>query len=499
MLGSEETIQKNRSIYEINTRVWLRDFDTADKRATLKDVPNEYWDYLAELGIENIWLMGVWRTPPTTIVNYCLEPFLIDEYKTALKDFTSSDVIGSPYSIDDYKVSEIIGGEYELLSVKEYLNSIGINLMLDFISNHFSSDSYLVEEHPEIFLKTNKENFLDDPYTFFSVKKNSDLYFAHGRDPFFPAWRDTVQINYFSDEAREFMIDRLKHVSELCDGVRVDMAMLSLNNVFKNTWGKVLTDAKFVPPNKEFWEIAIKEIKKKKSGFLFIAEAYWDLEWQLQNLGFDFTYDKKLMDRLKGTFVPSIIEHLEATEEFQLKSVRFIENHDEPRAAHYLGFDKSKAAAILISTLMGMRFYFDGQFIGEKIKLPVQLGRKHKEKPNEHLRIFYERLLKIVKHKIFRYGNWQLLFPTKSWETDDSYLNIIAYLWSYDNQYRLVVVNYSESSSAARIVFNPPEGMREIALTDLLNNKKYYRDTNEIRNEGLYVQLGSFQSHIFGF
>ncbi len=490
---------KNRSLYEINTRVWLRNFDSEGKQATLADVPLSYWEQFVNWGIENIWLMGIWETPRSTIRNYCLEPFLLDEYKAALKDFTALDVIGSPYSIEDYRINPAIGTKDDLLTLKSHLNSLGINLILDFVSNHFSADSSLVKKHPEIFLTANHDIFIEDPYTFFNVGEDHEKYFAHGRDPFYPAWRDTVQINYFSDEARRFMINRLNQVSELCDGVRADMAMLSLNNVFKNTWGRVLTEGNFSPPDTEFWKDAIDSVKSKKENFIFIAEAYWDLEWQLQKLGFDYTYDKRLMDRLKGTFVPSIIEHLEAEEDYQIKSVRFIENHDEPRAAHYLGIDKSKAAAVLISTLMGMRFYFDGQFIGEKVRLPVQLGRKPIEKPNESLSLFYEKLLHITKSEIFKYGDWTLLRPKSSWETDDSFKNIISYIWMYNNHYRLVVINYSEKVASARINFETPVGMIEIILTDLLNNKKYARNSSEIRNEGLYVQLGPFKSHIFAF
>jgi glycosidase len=490
---------KNRSLYEINTRVWLRNFDIEGKKALLSDVPLTYWEQFVNWGIENIWLMGVWETPYSTIRNYCLEPFLLDNYKAALKDFTALDVIGSPYSIEDYRISPMVGTKDDLLKLKAHLNSLGINLILDFVSNHFSADSTLVKTDPEIFLTANHEIFIEDPYTFFTAGDNYEKYFAHGRDPFYPAWRDTVQVNYFSDEARSFMINRLNQVAELCDGVRVDMAMLSLNNVFRNTWGRVLTKGNFSDPETEFWKEAIDSVKSKKQSFIFIAEAYWDLEWQLQKLGFDYTYDKRLMDRLKGTFVPSIIEHLEAEEDYQIKSVRFIENHDEPRAAHYLGIDKSKAAAILISTLMGMRFYFDGQFNGEKVRLPVQLGRKPLEKPNESLRLFYEKLLNIAKSEIFKYGDWQILRTKPSWETDPTFKNIISYIWNYNNQYRLVVINYSEKVSSARINFDTPQGMREIMLTDLLNNKKYARNSVEIRNEGLYVQLGPFQSHIFAF
>ncbi len=493
-----EKIIRQRSLYEINTRVWLRKFDKGNKKATLKDVPAKYWDELAELGIENVWLMGVWETPQSAIKKYCFEPFLIDEYKKALKDFTYKDVIGSPYSIEDYSVAEALGGKEELLQTKEELNKRGINLILDFIPNHFSAESSLLKTHPEVFLKTNEANFKEDPYTFFKPAGSAE-YFAHGRDPFFPAWNDTAQVNYFEPEARKFMLERLQAVADISDGVRCDMAMLSLNNVFKNTWGKVLTDAHYETPKNEFWSEAISAVKSRKHEFLFIAEAYWDLEWQLQQLGFDYTYDKTLMDRLKGAFADAIRDHLRADENYQLKSVRFIENHDEPRAINYLGYDKSKAAAIIISTIQGMRFYFDGQFEGERVKLPVQLGRKPIEKPIDSLKKFYVKLLKIVKDPIFKYGDWELLIPSTAWEGDFTFKNIIAYMRSYNRQYRLIVVNYSTEISAARLRFEPPAGMRELVLTDLLNNEKYKRNTAEIRNEGLYVKLSPFQSHFFAF
>ncbi len=487
---------RQRSLYEINTRVWLRNFDANGKRATLKDVPQNYWDELAELGIENVWLMGVWATPEAAIKKYCLEPFLIDEYKKALKDFTYKDVIGSPYSIEDYVVAESVGGIDELLETKAKLNKRGIGLILDFIPNHFSAESSLVKTNPEIFLKTNEWNFKEDPYTFFKPE-NSEEYFAHGRDPFFPAWQDTAQINYFEPVARKFMIERLKKVSEISDGVRCDMAMLSLNNVFKNTWGKVLTDANYQPPQNEFWFEAIQSVKTNKPDFLFIAEAYWDLEWQLQQLGFDYTYDKSLTDRLKGNFAEVIRDHLRAEEDYQLKSVRFIENHDEPRAMNYLGYDKSKAAAIIISTIQGMRMYFDGQFEGERVRLPVQLGRKPKETPNEALKQFYIKLLKIVKEPVFKYGDWELIMPQPAWENDFTYKNIIAYIWRYQTQSRLVVINYSTEISTARLIFEPPQNQYELTLIDLINNEKYKRYANEIRNEGLYVKLAPFHSHLF--
>ena len=99
----------------------------------------------------------------------------------------------------------------------------------------------------------------------------------------------------------------------------------------------------------------ISAVKKKHKGFLFVAEAYWDLEWELQQQGFDFCYDKKLYDRLEHSNAESIRLHLCADLSYQGKLVRFIENHDEPRAATSFPEAKQRAAALTMATLPGMK------------------------------------------------------------------------------------------------------------------------------------------------
>ncbi len=182
------------------------------------------------------------------------------------------------------------------------------------------------------------------------------------------------------------MINILKDISLLCDGVRCDMAMLPLNNVFYNSWIGVLNKMNFPKPAGEFWGIAIKEIKNIKKDFLFIAETYWDLEWDLQQLGFDYTYDKRLTDRLGSADIASIKAHLHADLIYQEKSVRFLENHDEQRAVAKFGKYKSLAAATIITTIPGMKLFYDGQFSGYKSKVPVQLGREPLKRDQTQLR-----------------------------------------------------------------------------------------------------------------
>lgn len=441
--------------------------------------------------------MGVWKTNPSTIQKYCFEPELIAAYNRCLKDWTKDDVIGSPYSIDEYDVNPDLGSWLELKELKRYLNSIGLKLFLDFVSNHFSADSKYLRTNSDIFLKADEDFYQVDSFTFFKPEADPNNVYAHGRDPFFPAWTDTVQINFFSSNARQFMTDILLKLTEICDGVRCDMAVLPLNNVFQNTWLGVLKKYDYQRPDIEFWKYAISKVKQKHPGFIFLAEAYWDLEWNLQQLGFDFTYDKRLTERLASNDLAGVRAHLLAEKSYQHKSVRFLENHDEPRAVTRFGKHRSLAAATVISTIQGMRFFFDGQFEGKKFKLPLQLGREPEEKVCKDMTEFYDKLLSITKADIFQEGDWRLLEPLSIGYNNKSYENFLAWQWSLEDEKRIVVVNYSYSTSQCRLRLDLKCDKKKIVLIDLLTNELYERWVDEINNVGLYIELKGHQSHIF--
>lgn len=489
----------NPSFYEINTRVWLRRFDQGIIKSTLADVPKSYWDELAKIKIDYVWLMGIWDICDTTIQKYCYEENLVKSYKRALKDWRPEDVIGSPFAINNYTLNPSLGDKRSLLELKSYLNKKGIKLIVDFVPNHFSADTGLIKINSETFLQVDKEQYDNDPHTFYQPNPGEQKYFAHGRDPFFPAWQDTVQVNFFSEQARNFLTKTLLDLTKVCDGVRCDMAMLALNNVFENTWGGVLKKNGYEKPDSEFWRDAIDKIKHARADFLFIAEAYWDLEWDLQQLGFDYTYDKTFTDRLKSASPHDIKEHLNADAGYQKKSLRFIENHDEERAVTSLGKEKSKAAAVVISTLQGMRFYNDGQFEGKKIKLPVQLGREPEEPVIADIKEFYSNLFKITTQEIFKHGKWEILEPAYSWETNTTFKNILAWGWSLQTEKRIVVVNYSDKTSTCRLKLDLRGFQEEFIINDLLNNQTYTRSAEEVYHTGLFIELKPYQSHILAF
>ncbi|HEX9253466.1 MAG TPA: alpha-amylase family glycosyl hydrolase [Ignavibacteriaceae bacterium] len=483
-------------LLEINARIWIKRFGDYCK---LGSVPDEQINKWKELGFDMIWLMGVWDNNKSVINEYCFEPELISSYNSALKDWSNEDVIGSPYSIDKYELNPLLGNREDLLSFKKKLNDAGIKLILDFVCNHFSAKSSLIWTNKEIFLPADEFIFKNDPYTFFQSPANNKEYLAHGRDPLFPPWKDTAQINFYSREARNYLTSVLIELTELCDGVRCDMAMLPLNNIFYNTWIGVLKKYGYEKPEKEFWEEAISQVKIKRDDFIFIAETYWDLEWQLQNLGFDFTYDKRLTDRLIDGSIKSIKDHLSAEKDYRDKSVRFLENHDEDRAIVKLGREKSMAAAVITSTIPGVAFYFDGQCDGKRIKLPVQLGREPEEKQDEKIKEFYRNLFRITKSNIFRKGNWKLLESNPVADSDLSCENLLSWEWRLDNELRVVVVNYNNSTSRCRLKFNIQSNSDDIVLTDLVNSVTYKRSVKEIAEKGLFIELKAFNSHIFSF
>ncbi len=485
----------NPKLFEINTRVWIKQFDKGIK---LTEIPISIWESFAGKGIDIIWLLGVWETCPGLIEKCCFSPDLVASYSRSLKDWTNEDVIGSPFAINDYNVNPQFGNWDDLKKLRQTLNKLGLKLFIDFIPNHFSAGSKLLNTNPEIFLQADRELYERDPFTFFQAG-SSGKYFAHGRDPLFPAWTDTAQVNYFNQQARDFMTGTLLKLTEVCDGVRCDMAMLPLNNVFENTWLGVLNKTSFTKPKDEFWKTAIEKVKEHSPGFIFMAEAYWDLEWDLQQLGFDFTYDKRLTDRLAAYDLPGVKAHLMADNDYQLKSVRFLENHDEVRAVSKFGKKQSFAAAILISTIQGMKFYYEGQFDGKKIKLPLQLGREPEEKISRSLTEHYNKILRITKENIFRDGRWVLLEPEPVSNNNFSSEFIFAWHWKLGRDNRVIVINYSDNVAYCRLKFELKSASKELRLTDLLTNEEYNRSVQEIQSLGLYVELKCFHSHIFSF
>ena len=357
--------------------------------------------------------------------------------------------------------------------------------MVDFVPNHTAFDHPWTQSHPERYVLGDDEAKRQQPEAFRAV---GDVLIACGRDPYFAPWTDVAQLNYFNPDTRAAMIDVLRTISMHADGVRCDMAMLVLNEVFDRTWRPVLK-GEWSAPAEEFWPGATRAV----DGLLYLAEVYWDLEWTLQQQGFHFTYDKRLLDRLHGRPASEVRSHLQADSSFGDRLARFIENHDEPRSAAELGI-RLPAAATMVTTLPGMRFLFDGQMDGARLRGPVQLGRWPEEAASPAVRELYERLLSATRAGVFHDGVWQLLRVSDA--GNDSYAHLIAWQWTLGVDRHIVIVNLGNGSSEGHLELpNLPAGSGW-TFVDELTGERYDWDRRDLEARGLYVRLEAGRSHV---
>jgi len=272
------------------------------------------------------------------------------------------------------------------------------------------------------------------------------------------------------------------------------MAMLVLSDIFNRTWEEYLRTPLPVLPAGEFWADARAAVPT----FTLLAEVYWDLEWRLQELGFDFTYDKGLYDRLLHSSPADVRAHLTADAGYQRRSARFIENHDEPRSAAVFG-DRVRAAAVVTATLPGLRFFHQGQFEGRMERLPVQLGRWTDEAPNEGLLRFYARLLGAVNDDVFHGGNWRLLDVRPA--GDESNSDLLAWRWVRADEIGLVVVNLGGGTAQGLVQLSSEvpgdPGDEAIVFEDQLDGQQYPWSRRALDQSGLYVKLVRGAAHIF--
>jgi len=480
------------SLYQINTRVWLGEVSrTLQRAATLDDIPDSALARVAGMGFDWVWLLSVWQTGAAGRRLSRTLPEFRKEFQETLPDLTDDDIGGSGFAITGYVVDPALGGDPALARLRERLRTRGLRLMLDFVPNHTAVDHPWVNAHPEYYVSGTELDLTRAPKNYTWVKRSEgDLLLAHGRDPYFPGWTDTLQLNYGNPATQQAMTGELQKIAALCDGVRCDMAMLLLPEVFERTWGIQA---------QPFWPQATRRVRERFPDFCFMAEVYWDLEWTIQQQGFDYAYDKRLYDRLVEGRAGPVRDHFRAGLDYQNKLARFLENHDEPRAAATFAPEVHQAAAVLTFLSPGLRFFHQGQFEGRKKRISPHLIRAPEEAINEDLKRFYQRLLTLLQQPLVREGRWQLLEAVPAWDGNGTSDCLVAFAWHDAGGERLVVaVNYAPNPSQGyvRLPFADLGG-RSWRLQDQLGGASYESAGDDLSSRGLYVDLGPWQYHVF--
>jgi hypothetical protein len=485
-------------LYEVNTRCWLQELSTAAGRSlSLAEVPEAEIQAWRERGFTHIWLMGVWETGPLARKS-ALETVKHDgNAPGSAAGVSREDVGASPYALADYTVAAGLGGDEALAKFRQRLRASGIGLVLDFVPNHLGLDHHWIGERTELFVNSPVEM----PETFKVETPAGPRWVAHGKDPNFPAWRDTAQLDYRNPATRKAMIGELLRVAARCDGVRCDMAMLELNEIFARDWAKF----PFVHPmdGREFWAEAITTVRRTHTDFMLLAEAYWGLESCLQTLGFNFTYDKALYDELAFHDPSAITHHLldECSASFIANSAHFLENHDERRAASIFYPAEHRAAALLVLGLPGLRLLHGGQLEGAQIRTPVQLLRRQRESPNAEVEKIYNELLRGLQESAVGRGEAALLRARAAWPNNQTWRNFILVQWqSHPGEFDLVVVNLVPQRGQCYVPLTVPElAQHHWSVRDRLGTERHYRVGADLERQGFFLDVGPYAAQLFHF
>lgn len=480
------------SLYEINTRVWLNRLSRqAGKPVTLADVDDATLDDLARRGFDWIWLLSVWRTGAAGRSVSRSNPAWQAEFRAALPDLTVEDICGSGFAICAYEVDDALGGPAALAEFRARLAARGLRLMLDFVPNHTALDHPWVRTHADFYVQGSERDMAAAPQNYCRVATDQgERILAHGRDPNFPGWPDTLQLDYSNPALQAAQRNELATIAGQCDGVRCDMAMLLLPDIFQRTWGRAAAP---------FWPEAIAAVQDQHRGFTFLAEAYWDLEWELQQRGFDYCYDKRLYDRLRHADAGAVRAHLVAGLDFQDRLARFLENHDEPRAAAVFPWPQHQAATIATAFAPGLRFFHQGQLEGARVRVPVHLCRGPEEPADADIAAFYDRLLLALANAGFRDGDWSSIPPRPAWDANPTWQDFVAYGWQApDGARHVVVVNYSDHRAQCYLRL-PCAGLAggQFRLVDVMGREVYDRDGAGLVDPGLFIDLAAWRYNVF--
>ena len=467
----------NPLLYEVHARHWL----AALGARSLAQVPDAALDALAARGVTHLWVMGAWPCGPRARAEAFVHRAA---YEAALPGFVDDDVAGSPYSVAGERTADDLGGDAGLARLRARLAERRVGLVLDYVPNHLGLDHPWLTSRPELFVHATKP--LPE-----SFRVADGRYVAHGKDPYFPAWTDVAQIDHRRADARAAMIDQLVAIADRCDGVRCDMAMLALSDVFAQTWAHAPPTAPVV--DGEFWTDAIAAVRRRRPGFLFLAEAYWGLEARLRALGFDYAYDKELLDVLAQRRWEDAAARARGAD--VARGVHFLENHDEPRAAPQWPVDAHRAAALLVLALPGARLVHDGQLEGARVRAPIQLRRRRVEPVDDAVAETYARLLAAIAQDAT--DDAVVLAPRAAWDDNWTWKRFVVVLRRLDaDRAALAVVNLCEHRCQCRVTIPDVQG-GTWRLVDRLSDERWERGGDELAGAGLYLDVDAWATQWF--
>ncbi len=488
------------TLYQVHTRILLGELGRAlGRHATLDDLTDGWLDGLAARGFDWVWFLGVWRTGPEGRAISRAWGRDGERFRVELPDCDPADICGSPFAVQAYELHPDFGHPEALARLRARLAARRLRLMLDFVPNHVGPDHPWVEAHPEFFIHGSLADLDREPERYRLVESAAGpRILAFGRDPNYPGWPDTLQLNYRHAGLKAAMREELRRIAGRCDGVRCDMAMLLLPEVIERTWGEHARPADGSgPDDTPFWPAAIAGVRALFPEFRLLAEVYWDLEWTLLEQGFDWCYDKRLYDRLRAGAAGPVRDHLRADGSYQRRLARFLENHDEPRAAAVFDPAMHRAAAVITALVPGLHFFQEGQLDGRRIRSNIHLSRRPPEGVDAEMAGCYDGLLALLRDPLLRHGRWRLLEPREAWPGNPTAGQFVAFQWSAAgtspataDRSVLVAVNFAPTRGQCRLpVPGAARSVGPVRFRDRLGGPSWSGDGTALADPGLLLDL----------
>jgi glycosidase len=421
-----------------STHVWMDQLSRAYGRAItrLDHIPDEELDRLARWGITGLWLIGLWQR---------------SQASQRIKQLTGNpDAAASAYSLDDYEISDDLGGNEACANLRDRAWRRGIRLASDMVPNHMGIDSRWVVEHPHWFLSLPHPPYpsysfngpdlshdsrvviqLEDHYYDRSdaavVFKRMDRasgetrFIYHGNDGTQMPWNDTAQLDYLNPEVREAVIQTILHVARHFPIIRFDAAMTLARRHIQRLWypepgsgGGIpsraehgMSRAEFLAAMPiEFWREVVDRIAAEAPETLLLAEAFWLMEgYFVRTLGMHRVYNSAFMVMLRdedNANYRSVIKNtLEFDPEVLKRYVNFMNNPDERTAIDQFGNgDKYFGVCTLLVTLPGLPMFGHGQVEGFTEKYGMEYRRATRlEEPDRGLIERHEREIFPLLHR----------------------------------------------------------------------------------------------------
>lgn len=257
--------------------------------------------------------------------------------------------LGSPYANRNYReINPELGTPDDFKSLVNAIHRHGMKCIMDVVYNHTSPDSWLAEHHPEFFYKTpegHMGNRIGD-------------------------WGDIVDLDYNVAGLWDYQIETLKMWAGIVDGFRCDVAPL----VPLQFWLRARREVAEVNPDciwlSESIEPAfILDLRKHGMSGLSDSEIFQ---------AFDISYDYDVYpyytgylngDNTLGCYVEKINRQEYIYPDNYVK-MRFLENHDRPRAKQLFPIEKDLVNwTAFMYFQKGMPLIYGGQEV-ENTKCP---------------------------------------------------------------------------------------------------------------------------------